>query len=692
MIQKFIWGNPLNTEAVQTAMEASPACALPACFKVTSHDGFSFSCSLEQDTIVYGLGETVRGINKRGWLYISDCCDEKDHFEDKNSLYCAHNFLVLDTPVPCGLFFDYPGILSFDIGYTRQDLLHVTASDANLALYLITGDDVLSVIREFRQLIGPCYIAPKWAFGYQQSRWGYGSQEDVYEVAEKYRQAGLPLDAIGLDIDYMERYKDFTVDTTKFPDFSGLVSRLLQEGIRLVPIIDAGVKIEKGYEIYEEGVQNNYFCKRADGTDFVAGVWPGRSHFPDMLNQEAREWFGSKYEKLTSQGIEGFWNDMNEPAIFYSEEGLQQAWDTVDRYRHENLDVHTFFELEGVFSNAAGSREDYTRFYHTINGQKVRHDKVHNLYGYYMTRSAHDGLKKLLPKKRFLLFSRSSYIGMHRYGGTWTGDNKAWWSHILLNLKMLPSLNMCGFLYTGADLGGFAGNTTRDLMLRWIALSVFTPLMRNHARSGTRLKECYQFEGIEDFRNMLRVRYALIPYLYSEYMKASLQDAMMFRPLAFDYPNDQTARHIEDQMMLGEGLMIAPVYEQNAAGRLVYLPEDMLFVKFTSDTSYTFHVLQKGAHYIDVTLHEVPLFLRPNHLLPLCKGADCVEKLDTGLLTILGYVTQDTTYTLYEDDGVTLDYNLARYGIQLSCSLPGHDTSLVCSVPGRILDSRIVTQ
>lgn len=144
--------------------------------------------------------------------------------------------------------------------------------------------------------------------------------------------------------------------------------------------------------------------------------------------------------------------------------------------------------------------------------------------------------------------------------------------------------------------------------------------------------------------------------------------------------------------MLREGLMIAPVYEQNAAGRLVYLPEDMLFVKFTSDTSYICHVLQKGAHYIDVALHEVPLFLRPNHLLPLCKGADCVDKLDTGLLTILGYVTQDTTYTLYEDDGVTLDYNLARYGIQLSCSLSGHDTSLSCSDPGRILDSRIVTQ
>lgn len=692
MIEKFIWGTPIKTDAVQTSLPESPISALPPYLTVQTETGFSLTCHLEEDAIVYGLGETVRGINKRGWLYISDCCDEKDHFEDKHSLYCAHNFLVLDTPVPCGLFFDYPGIITFDIGYARQDTLTVTTSEASLCLYCITGDTVPAVIKSFRQLIGPSYIAPKWAFGYQQSRWGYGSQSDICEVADKYRLADIPLDAIGMDIDYMERYKDFTIDTCKFPDFAQLVSDLRQKGIRLVPIIDAGVKAEAGYDVYEEGIANHYFCKRADGSDFVAGVWPGKSHFPDVLNEKAREWFGSKYQALTAQGIEGFWNDMNEPAIFYSEEGLQEAWDTVDKYRNENLDVHSFFELEGVFAKAANNREDYTRFYHTLDGRKVRHDKVHNLYGYNMTRCAHEGLQRLLPDQRFLLFSRSSYIGMHRYGGTWTGDNKAWWSHILLNLKMMPSLNMCGFLYTGADLGGFAGNTTRDLMLRWIALSVFTPLMRNHARSNTRLKECYQFEGTDDFRNMLRVRYALIPYLYSEYMKASLEDTLMFRPLAFDYPDDKTARHIEDQLMLGEGLMIAPVYEQNAAGRLVYLPEDMLLVKFTSDTVYTCSILEKGAHFIEVGLAQVPLFVRQNHLLPICRGAGCVEHLDTNALTVLGYITTQTSYALYEDDGLTLRYDLQKSSKHITCSFSHNNLFLTCDSPDKTLTSRILSQ
>ena len=151
-------------------------------------------------------------------------------------------------------------------------------------------------------------------------------------------------------------------------------------------------------------------------------------------------------------------------------------------------------------------------FYHNVNGEQIRHDKVHNLFGYNMTRSAGEAFERISPDKRILMFSRSSYIGMHRYGGIWTGDNCSWWSHILLNLKMMPSLNMCGFLYTGADLGGFGANTTRDLLLRWLALGVFTPLMRNHAALGTREQEPYQFEHIEDFRNVIGVRYRLVPY------------------------------------------------------------------------------------------------------------------------------------------------------------------------------------
>ncbi len=256
------------------------------------------------------------------------------------------------------------------------------------------------------------------------------------------------------------------------------------------------------------------------------------------------------------------------------------------------------------------------------------------------------------------MFSRSSYIGMHRYGGIWMGDNKSWWSHILLNLKMLPSLNMCGFLYTGADLGGFGADTTRDLVLRWLALGVFTPLMRNHSALGTREQEAYQFENIEDFRHVIGVRYRLVPYLYSEYMKAALNDDMYFRPLGICLPGRCIRSQVEDQLILGNEIMIAPVYTQNAKGRYVYLPEEMMFVKFLPDGSISQEILGKGIHYVEVALNEVPLFIRSGKCIPVADVAESVKDIDTSKLTMLGY--EGSSYTLYEDDGVHKEYDKAE--------------------------------
>ena len=265
--------------------------------------------------------------------------------------------------------------------------------------------------------------------------------------------------------------------------------------------------------------------------------------------------------------------------------------------------------------------------------------------------AAGEAFEKIAPGKRFLMFSRSSYVGMHRYGGIWMGDNKSWWSHILLNLKMLPSLNMCGFLYTGADLGGFGADTTRDLVLRWLALGVFTPLMRNHSALGTREQEAYQFENIEDFRHVIGVRYRLVPYLYSEYMKAALNDDMMFRPLAFDYTDDAFATQVEDQLLLGNEIMIAPVYTQNAKGRYVYLPEEMMFVKFLPDGTISQEILEKGHHYVEVALNEVPLFIRKGKAIPVADVAQTVKDIDPATIRMIGY--EGAEYDRYDDDGVS---------------------------------------
>ncbi len=662
MIKKYVFGQPVCTDAVvMNIPESGDAFSV---MELTESDGVKLCCRMGERDVVYGLGEQVRGMNKRGFSYVSYATDDSIHTENKHSLYGAHNFLALARKSretdsgeggSFGIFVDDPGRVVFDVGETKHDQLVIQAG-GDCVMYVIEGEDLKDIVRQFRRLIGRSYLPPKWAFGYQQSRWGYVCQEDVREVVRGHHGQGIPLEAVYLDIDYMENYKDFTVDGEKFPAFGDFVDEMKGQGVHLVPIIDAGVKIEKGYPVYEEGVQKGYFCKDEEGGDFVAAVWPGRVHFPDMLNPEARAWFGENYKFLTDQGIDGFWNDMNEPAIFYSEKNLEKVMDEVISLKDENLDIDSFFHMVEIVTGLSNNRTDYKSFYHNMNGEKVCHDKVHNLYGFNMTRAAAEAFEKLMPEKRTLLFSRSSYIGMHRYGGIWTGDNESWWSHILLSMQQMPALNMCGILYTGSDIGGFGSDTTEDLLMRWLEFAMFTPLMRNHAAMGTRRQEIYQFERIEDFRNLIRLRYGLLPYIYSEYMKAALSGGMYFRPIAFDYPEDAHADQVEDQLMVGESIMIAPVYVQNAKGRYVYLPEEMLMVQMRSLEDWTSEVMDKGHHYVETDLNEVVIFVKKNRVLPIAapdRDVKTTADIEDAPIIWFGFIETAAEYVFYDDDGIS---------------------------------------
>lgn len=449
----------------------------------------------------------------------------------------------------------------------------------------------------------------------------------------------------------MERYKDFTVDEERFPDLKGLAADMQAEGIHLVPIIDAGVKIEDGYSVYEEGVEKNYFCKNAEGGDFVGAVWPGRVHFPDFLQPEARDWFGKKYAVLTEQGIDGFWNDMNEPAIFYTEDRLADTCAEIEKLTAGNMGIDEYFAFTGMVAGLNGNIGDYDKFYHNVNGQMVKHSEVHNLYGMNMTRSANEALREICPDKRTLFFSRSSYVGAHRYGGIWQGDNKSWWSHILQSMQQLPALNMAGFLFTGSDTGGFGCDTTEDLMLRWLQYSLFTPLFRNHSADGTREQELYRFSNADTAGKMIRIRYSLVPYLYSEFLKAALRDEMMFRPLAFDFADDADAKQVDDQLLLGDELMIAPIYKQNAKGRYVYLPEEMMLVRMRSDEEYETEILPQGHHYIPAALNELVFFIRSQKAIPFAKAAKNTAETDWNSVRLLGY--SGCSYEMYADNGTS---------------------------------------
>lgn len=655
-ITKYSYGDPLCTQAVILDGEETSKASMDY-FMVNQKEHTVLQYSMKHEDIVLGLGENQRGINKRGGLYESYCTDDPSHTPGEKALYGAHNFLLIDGPERFGVFIDFPGKITFDIGFTHKDELTITIEGLDVDVYIIKGTALRDIVSQFLKSIGQAYAPPKWAFGYQQSRWGYVNEQDVRNIAESFTSHDIPCDAIYLDIDYMEDYKDFTVDAKRFPDFKQFTEEMKEKGFRLVPIIDAGVKIEKGYEVYEEGVERGYFCVDEAGEPFVAAVWPGKVHFPDFLNLEVQHWFGLKYKALIEQGIEGFWNDMNEPAIFYSEKGLKEAVQLAKESEEKNLDIHSFFKLRDAFNKLSNSPMDYNSFYHSLGGQKVNHHKVHNLYGFYMTKAAAEGFQEIHPNKRFLLFSRASYIGMHRYSGIWTGDNHSWWEHLLLNIKMMPSINMCGFLYSGADTGGFGGDANAQLLIRWMQFSLFTPLFRNHSAIGCRNQEPFAFdeETTQITRDIIKLRYTLLPYIYSEYMKALHASQVYFSTLSFEY-SDKMSRTVENQLLVGDSIMLAPIYEENAAGRYVWLPEDMLLLKYKSKDKYTCRAVHKGHLYLEAELDETPVFIRKNKLLIYGEAAANVEALSNEELFVIAYVENKAVYDYYDDDGKSLDY------------------------------------
>lgn len=663
MIKRYDYGAPYDTCAcvLSLAAEAEPVKHFRT---ARTENGLSFKLALDESDAIYGLGENVRGINKRGFVYRSFNVDDAPETESKSSLYSGHNFIIVKGESKCfGAFFDDPGWFEFDLGYSDPDEATLTSRYGDLSVYIIDNDSVNAIVKEFRGLIGRSYLPPKWAFGYIQSRFGDVSEEYINNVLEEYEQLDMPIDAFCIDIDGLDRYQNFSWHKENFKDPEGFVKSKLEQDIHIVPIVDVAIRQDNSNEEYVSGTKADIFCKSESGTEFTGYVWPGKCVFPDYFRKDAREWFGHNYQKYLNMGVHGFWNDMNEPALFATDAGFKAAADAAAATSGE-YDFLKFASLMGISKLLYNEERDCKDFYHQINGKMVNNLRVHNVYGAMMSQGTDEGFREYDPNMRFLLFTRSSYIGSHRYTGTWLGDNHSWWSHLLLNLKQVPSMNMCGYLFTGADIGGFNENTTDELMLRWLELGVFLPLMRNHSSWGTRKQELYRFRYKEKMAKVVNIRYALIPYLYSEFMKAALTDGSVYRPLAFDYPEDERALRVEDQLMLGGECMIAPVYEQNGKGRYVYLPEDMLMVRMRGTDDIEEVRLEKGDHYIDLDIDQLAFFIRRNHIIPLAAPAKRVSAIDYGTIKMLGWAEKGCSYELYDDDGlsktVSLEENITR--------------------------------
>ena len=631
----------------------------------------SFELRLSDLDIVLGLGEMLGGLNRRGKKYRCYATDDSHHTPEKESLYSSHPFvMIVGAKTTTGIFVDFPGEIIFDIGQSKHDLLKIEISSASADIYWIEGRRPRAVVAEFLSLVGKPWAPPRWAFGYQQSRWSYPTADKIREIVDSFAKYDLPLDTISMDIDYMDNFKVFTISAANFPHFSSFVAEMRERGIKLIPILDPGVKIESGYSIYEEGIEQGHFCQDSAGRPFPVAVWPGLTHLPDFFNESVRNWWGKKVAELVRMGVAGFWTDMNEPAIFFSKQGVERGLNLVENFskkyfHNNNYSFDDYFAARSALSSASNASEDFKSFYHVTGQGIVNHHEVHNLFGSQMVAAIASGFAQATPDRRHYILSRSSYIGMHRQAALWTGDNASWWEHLALNLKMLMSLNMCGFFFVGADIGGFNANASPELFVRWMQLAIISPLFRNHSSIGTRNQEPWEFGDkiLKIVRQILKLRYALIPYLYSEYMKARENSIPFLRPLIFDYERDTIAQRVEDQVLIGESLMMAPVISANATGRFVYLPQHR-WLRWHGEKKKC-QVLLPGTHYLPASLKETLFFIKENSCIALTSSLKNLDNYRPTVITVVGFVVSDAIFSLYEDDGVSnsVDHSIIKVQI-----------------------------
>ncbi|QAY68008.1 TIM-barrel domain-containing protein [Paenibacillus protaetiae] len=594
----------------------------------------------------YGLGEKAGFLNKAGERYEMWNTDVySPHVQDIDALYQSIPFVLhADGDTYTGVFLDNPGRTFVDMR-SFGDMFSFGCATGALRYYVISGPDMKSVVSRYTALTGRMNMPPMWSLGFHQSRYSYMDQEEVLTLARTFREKGIPLDAIYLDIHYMESYRVFTFDKVRFPDPAAMIAELKEMGVRIVPIVDPGVKKTAVDEVYREGIENDYFCKYIEGNLFAGKVWPGESVFPDFSDPKAAEWWGSLHAFYTEMGISGIWNDMNEPSVFDSESKTMDA-----------------------------------EVMHNNGGVPKTHGEVHNLYGLWMSKATYQGLERLLGGERPFVLTRAGYAGIQKYATVWTGDNRSYWEHLAQSIPMIMNLGLSGVAFSGADVGGFASHTSAELLARWTQAGALLPYFRNHSELGSLRQEPWAFgETVENIcRTYINLRYRFMPTIYSLFHEASTTGLPLVRPLVLEYPTDPNVANMNDQFLLGTDILVAPILKPGVFNRSVYLPEGEWFDYWTGERL-------EGGRYVlaDAPLDTMPMYMRAGSVVVqqtaavshTAESAAAARHLDVYVPAAGSLVTN--TLRHYEDDGLTTEYRSGRYDqLELTLKAEGANVEL----------------
>lgn len=580
---------------------------------------------MEEDMYFYGLGERPGSLNKKGCHYVNWNTDNPSpHGETFLQLYKSIPFLLsLKEGKAFGIFFDNYFETHFDMGRDNSNYYYFSGVDGNLDYYFIYGPEVKNVVDGYTSITGRTPLPQIWTLGFQQCRWSYAPKERLMEVAKTFREKGIPCDTIYLDIDYMNGYRVFTFDNKKFENPEEMIKELNNMGFKVVTIIDPGVKVDKGYKIYDEGLKFGLFATDSQGIVYRNKVWPGDSVYPDFINSRTREWWAKNQKIMTDLGVSGIWNDMNEPASF-----------------NGPLPDDVMFNDDGI---------------------PVTHKEVHNIYGSMMSKATYEGLKDSTGKRPFVI-TRACYAGTQKYSTIWTGDNQSTWEHLRMSIPMLMNLGLSGMGFCGTDVGGFGHDCTGELLSRWVQVGAFTPLFRNHSAMGTRDQEPWAFDKVtEDInKKYIKLRYKLIPYIYDMMRQCEKTGAPILRPLLFNYQNDKNTLQISDEFLCGDNILVAPVVEQGSTKKMLYLPKGENWIDYFTEEK------QEGGKYIikDAPLDVCPIFIKAGAIIPAYPEQEYIGQKEINKITLNVYLNDDETkgeYIHYVDDGETFDYIEDKY-------------------------------
>ncbi|HWZ82421.1 MAG TPA: glycoside hydrolase family 31 protein [Terriglobales bacterium] len=617
---------------------------------LTAFNGTEFRVwkAMPEDEHYFGLGDKSGPLDHRDLAFTNWNTDMFGWQESTDPLYkTIPFFLALRRGSAYGVFLDNTYRSNFDFGKEAHDLYSFGSEGGALDYYFFYGPTPKRVIEEFTQLVGRTPLPPLFALGYQQCRYTYYPESQVLDIAAQFRKRKIPADVLYLDIDYQQDNRPFTVNRERFPTMEKMIKDLDAEGFKLVTITDLHIAHLPGYRPYDEGEKNGYFLKNPDGSIYVGKVWPGDSVFPDFTRQEVRKWWGSLYTDFVKMGIRGFWNDMNEPSVF------------------------------DVASKTAPLDTK-----HSDEGRITDHREIHNVFGMENARATYEGMLRLTPDVRPFVLTRAAYAGTQRYAATWTGDNTASWNHLRLSIPQMANLGLSGYSFVGADIGGFNGSPTPELLTRWMELGAFNPIYRNHSNKGTRFREPW-VDGPEHERirkRYIETRYRLLPYIYTAMEESSRTGIPLMRPMFLEFPEEGALETNGEEFMFGSGLLVAPKVWPFLDPYFVTLPQGDWYDFWTGT-----RVMGEKKFAVDPPLDTLPVYVRAGTILPQQPLIQHVGETPQGPLELRVYPGPQCAGDLYMDDGNTLAYQRGEMlRMHFTCSMEANSLRIdVAAAEGR---------